>query len=278
MALEEKFAYMVNFGTMDYSSCLNLQKILGNMRRTEEIPDLILYGSHHPVISFGGSRLNNGFTENFLQEIKFIYGNNNLNTIKKHLETLGIKFYDSTINGNQTRGGGTAYSGPGQLAVYPIVDYEKIAGINAKLRYKNLVDDVMVDTMNLFKINAKSVKVSDKLPVEDDERKDRKDVWVEKDGKPYKIGGKAIYFSGNIASHGFSIYVNRESVTHFDKVLICGYSHEQLGATSMEHELERKLNLSDVRRSAIESLRKKFGYEAIRAIDLDKLLPHEVVV
>ncbi len=276
MGLEERVAYVSDFGTMDYGSCLDTQDKLKELRRRGKIPDLILFGQHNPVVSFGGRAANNGFTVSFLKQVETAYGNASLSTIVGHLAEMGIKFYDSTGSGNFSRGGGTAYTGPGQLVVYPIIDYTEIAGGSGQRMYKELIDEIMVDTLKRFGIDAKSVRVSDKLPV-DSSGKDRRDVWVEKK-VPHKIGGKAIRFSGNIASHGFSLYVTKQSILHFDKVLVCGYAPELLGVTSMEHELGIPVDLCNVREKVLSAMSRHFMYDHYEDIDLTNLTDQLVVV
>ena len=277
MELEKRIAYMVDVGIIHYKNCLLIQDTLQELRKQDDIPDLILYGQHYPVISFGGSSSSNGFTSFFLETVKSIYGNTDLPTIVDHLSELGIDFYNSLDHDSLARGGGSAYTGPGQLVVYPIVKHEAITRRSiGYIMYKQIIDTIMIDVFRSFGIDAQIKTVADTLLVDIDARKDRKDVWIQRE-KPYKLGGKAIRFSGPVALHGFSLYVTKESLRHFDKVLVCGYTQNQLGVTSIEHELGRNVLLSEVRDRVFSFLLTRFGYESIKERSLDDFLPMEVV-
>ena len=277
MSLEGRVADWIDLGRVDYADALDLQIKLIELRKSGEMSDVILTGEMNPIISFGRNNANNGFTEDFLENVRKKYGKSDMNAIKKYLHDLKIQFYDSTEN-THMRGGGTAYTGPGQLVVYPIVNHKQITGDDLNVaKYNEIIDKIMTEVLQYYGIPALSVKVSTKLPVNDDERKERKDVWIMKE-KPYKIGGKALRFSGGVASHGFSIYVTKESINHFNKILVCGYSQDQLGVTSMEHESGIDIDMKKVTAKTLEVIKEKFNYENISEVDLKEFIPLEGAV
>ena len=276
MDLEKRVAHVVDFGIMSYGDSLKLQEELRMKRKDGLIPDTILVGQIKPVISFGAIKLNNGFSQSFLGDVRLFFGNADIDTVFRYLSNLEIDFYDSSQNGNVTRGGGSTYIGPGQLVVYPVVDYFAITGGDNKLRYKDLMDEIIIDALRTLHIPAVSVRVADRLPVSP-ERRDRKDIWVEKE-KPHKIAGKSVYFSGNIASHGFSLYMTRKSIEHFGKILVCGYTSDQLGVTSIEDELGKTISFDEVRRLTLDSLRRSFQYDSLIEKSLGELTTKDVIV
>ena len=278
MNLEEKvrYAYWVNLGITNFEETEKIQEKLAQLRKENKIQDTILYTQHYPTITFGKSPKYNGFAEEFLNEVKNKFQDLNESIVLNYLNSLGIKFIV------RNSGGGSAYTGIGQAIFYPIVDYEKIVNKTLGIQdYKSLIDEIMVSVLNEhYAIPAKSFKVTDYLhDLDNDEsRKDRKDVWVEKNNSFYKIGSKAIHISNNIAYHGFSLFVKKESINGFDKVLPCGYKKDELNVTSMEHELDDEIEISQVSESVKSFIMDKFNYEEIIDVNLSELLQEEVEV
>jgi len=274
--LENKigFAYCVDLGIMDYSYAFDLQVRFAKLRKENKICDIIFCVQHNPVISFGAAKKHNGFSQQFLEEVRNRFGNDDLSNVIEYLKQQGIQFYDagSGFNG-ATRGGGSTYIGPGQLVVYPVVDYKKILKLKDSLgisEYKTVIDNIMLDVLHeYYNIGAKAFKVTDILP--DEDRRDRKDIWIEKKNRFYKIGSKGIHFSDNIAHHGFSIFVNKEGIKGFDKILVCGYTKDQLDVTSMEHEIGENIDIDEVKRLVINKVQKYFGYDDIIETTLDQI-------
>ena len=85
MSLEGRVANWIDLGRVDYADALDIQIKLIGLRKSGEIPDVILTGEMNPIISFGRSNANNGFTEDFLEDVRKKYGKSDMNTIKKHL-------------------------------------------------------------------------------------------------------------------------------------------------------------------------------------------------
>ena len=281
MGLEENinYAYWIDLGTTDYRYAFDLQVKYANLRKDDKIPDIIFCTQHNPVISFGTSKMHNGFSEKFLQDVQEKYGNTKLDTIVNYLKQKGIQFYDASINSHDTiRGGGSTYIGPGQLLIYPVVNYKKILGPIESLgiaEYNNKICTVMLDVLREFyNIDAQAFKVTDILPDNplNEERKDRKDIWIEKNGKFYKLGSKGVRIQGNIAYHGFSLFVKKEGIIGFDKILVCGYTKNQLDVTSMEHEYGDEIDIEEVKRGIKEKILLHFNYEDIINITILDML------
>ena len=279
--LEEQVnhAYWIDLGLTNYADVCNLQVRLAELRNNGNIPDVILCTQHNPVISFGGAFKHNGFSPEFLDEVKRLNGDCSIAMIQRHLNREGIHFYPADIehvhgrdnyklhfDSGTSRGGGSTYIGPGQLVIYPIVNYKKIVndGSISSPEYKQLIDRIMYETLSEFySIPAQIFNVLDVLPDidHDEERKDRKDIWVEKNRKYYKIGSKSVHFSKDVAYHGFSLFVNKKGIQGFDKVLVCGYTRDQLDVTSMEHETGEELDIDEVKRAALSKIQEHFNYD-----------------
>jgi lipoate-protein ligase B len=258
--LEERIAYWVDLGNRDYEETFRLQKSLVELRKNELIRDTILFCEHPSTVDFSLSKNNNKFSQEWLS----IIGDKDPIEV---LKSLGIKFTYTN------RGGGATYIGPGQLVVYPIVDHTKITGKLLDISsYKEKIDQIMWDVLKSFGIPAQIVKVSDELDENNsDLRKDRRDVWVKKNGKSYKLGGKGTYMSGNVSYHGFSLYLTKESTKGFAYIDICGYPKSILDSTSIEEEIGREVNRTDVRERVLRSIKKHFGYDNIIESDLEEI-------
>ena len=116
-------------GLVEYEKALQLQNNLVSARLAGEIPDVILFLQHPPVLTIGVS----GSEENV--------------TASKDLladEGIAILHID--------RGGDITYHGPGQLVGYPIFDLKsKGKGIH---QYVRNLEEVIIRTLDVFSIPA----------------------------------------------------------------------------------------------------------------------------
>ncbi len=248
-----------DLGLLPYREALEIQKGMAKRRADGEIPDTILFCQHHPIIHFSANSILNSFSEYLFQEMRAEkrYDKIEEDDIISFLKDKGIDF------GRNIRGGGGAYIGPGQVVVYPIVDYENITGSRAGIgRYKDMIDEIMKDVLEDFGIDARIYRNSDHLDMPDD-RNDRKDVWVMKDDKPYKLGGKTIITSNNIAYHGFCFYLDKKSTEGFKYVNPCGHTSDELGIENVENCLGKKVSHDEFKQDILKAIKNRFGYEAI---------------
>lgn len=141
------------------------------------------------------------------------------------------------------RGGDITYHGPGQIVVYPIIDLEEFnIGIKS---YISMLEDVVIETLNTFGIKG-----------EKDEK--AMGVWLDagnsiKARKICAIGVKASRF---ITMHGLALNVNTD-LTYFDYINPCGFTDR--GVTSMEKELNRKIDFMEVAKIMKKSFENVFG-------------------
>ena len=141
------------------------------------------------------------------------------------------------------RGGDITYHGPGQIVVYPIIDLEEFnIGIKS---YISMLEDVVIETLNTFGIKG-----------EKDEK--AMGVWLDagnsiKARKICAIGVKASRF---ITMHGLALNVNTD-LTYFDYINPCGFTDR--GVTSMEKELNRKIDFMEVPKIMKKSIENVFG-------------------
>lgn len=147
----------------------------------------------------------------------------NLLITKNICENRGIDFHEID------RGGDITYHGPGQLVVYPIIDLEEFnIGIKS---YISMLEDVVIETLKPFGIIGE---------------KDGKamGVWIDA-GKinARKICAIGVRASRFVTMHGLALNINSD-LSYFDYINPCGFTDK--GVTSMEKDLNRKLDFKEV--------------------------------
>ena len=145
------------------------------------------------------------------------------------------------------RGGDITYHGPGQIVVYPIIDLEEFnIGIKS---YISMLEDVVIETLKPFGIKGE---------------KDGKamGVWLDAGNsiKARKICGIGVIASRYITMHGLALNVNTD-LSYFDYINPCGFTDR--GVTSMEKELNGKVDLKEVSEIMKISFEKVFGMKCV---------------
>lgn len=265
MTLDERIAQIIDLGLTNYEDTYKLQQELTKARENNEIPDIILLAEHKPIVNFGMREIHNTFSDYLYNELKKQKKDETQENAIKYLENKDINF------SRTSRGGGATYIGPGQLNIYPIVKYEEITGKSFDVnKYKEIIDNLMNDVLRSLYLDVKIAK-----DVREDDVKakesNRQDVWLEIEGKKYKLGGKGIHIRKNVAYHGFNFYVKKESVSGFKYVDACGYNHEDLGTISVEDALQKNMNMEEFKNRVLQEIKTKFGYKTMSKIDLHEL-------
>lgn len=150
------------------------------------------------------------------------------------------------------RGGDITYHGPGQLVVYPILYLGK-EGLRVN-EYVTGLEEVMIRSAGDFGIKS-----------ERDPR--NRGVWVGNN----KLGSIGIAIRHGISFHGFAFNVNL-ALEPFTWIDPCGL--QEIGMTSLERELSRKVSIDKVRevvRSHMENVF-RVGLELINLGELRMLL------
>jgi lipoyl(octanoyl) transferase len=261
----ERIAQYADLGITDYAKTYDLQKHLAEKRAKDEIPDTILIAEHLPIINFGMRDVHNTFSNKLYKELKEKKIESTHDNIIKYLKTLNIDFSRSS------RGGGATYIGPGQLNIYPIVKYEEIVKQSFNIdAYKNLVDELMNEVLQSFNVNtkiARDIRCDDEAARE----KNRKDVWLEINNKHYKLGGKGIHISKDVAYHGFNFYVKKGSTEGFRYVDACGYQIDEVGVINVEEALKKDVDMQLFKEKVLSEIKTKFNYDSINKIELTRI-------
>ena len=255
MSLEEKVAYWVNLGVTPYHPIYRFQEILARLRKEDKIKDVILATQHYPEVNFGNSNQYNEFSEEFLELVRKEKGEGyNHEDILSVLSGIGMGFSSTS------RGGGVTVFAPGQFVYYPIVDYEKITGRTLDVAgYKSKIYRIMFETLSGLGVEGINLGSGTNLTT----RRERRDVWINRNGRSLKMGSKGIHFSGKVAYHGFALYIDKEGVDNFWVVKPCGYAHDEVSVTSVEEFLGKRINQNDVHEQVKKAVGRHLNYSNI---------------
>lgn len=183
----------------------------------------LIYCEHPHVYTLGKS----GALENLLLD-------------EQGLQEHNAQFYK--IN----RGGDITYHGPGQLVAYPILDLENFF-TDIHLYLRNL-EEAIILTLKEYDINAGRIE-------------GLTGVWIDfEEGKanPRKICAMGVKSSRWVTMHGLALNVNTD-LSYFQHIVPCGI--EDKAVTSMNQELGRDVNMSEVRAKLTDHLATVFEME-----------------
>ena len=179
-------------GRVPYMLADELQNSLfAAKRRGREIADYLLMMELEPVVTLGTG----GRRDQVLVDLR-------------ELRARGIDFLEAD------RGGGAAYHGPGQLAVYPIMDISRERDLHAYVRG----------------LEAVALGVLDDLGIAGRSSEGLAGVWVGE----RKIAAIGIRVRGWVTSHGLALNIDPD-LAAYDLIAQCGLSDK--GATSIACEL-----------------------------------------
>jgi lipoyl(octanoyl) transferase len=278
---------VVQLGQLDYGEGIRLQRKLVDLRKAGKIGDVLLLLEHSPVITLG----RNARAANVLAS-------------RDALAARGVGVFDCD------RGGDVTFHGPGQLVGYPIFDLRgysssELSALSCRLEscdatadsrprrstlgavdYVRRLEEVLIRSCGDFGIETKRVA-------------GLTGVWTESDlavsglGPDHggsKIGGSktrhhttteakiaaiGVHISRSVTSHGFALNVNTD-LSYFDLIVPCGIAAKPV--TSMQTELGRKLDLSDVANVVSRNVGGVFGSQMMWFDTIDALLGNSVGV
>ena len=139
------------------------------------------------------------------------------------------------------RGGDITYHGPGQVVGYPIFD---LANFNLGLKqYIHRVEEAIINTLALYNISSTRLEGAT-------------GVWLDV-GLPTcrKICAIGVRSSRFVTMHGFALNVNTD-LTYFGHINPCGFIDK--GVTSMEKELDGKVDMDELKTNLRNELEKLF--------------------
>lgn len=232
---EIKTVLFTDLGLMDYKACWELQEKyfkekceikIGNRNlpseEQKETDDRLFFVEHPHVYTLGKS----GDMANLLAD-------------EDQLKDIDATFY--AIN----RGGDITYHGPGQIVGYPIIDLEHyFTDIHKYLRY---LEEAIILTLADYGIIAGRI---DGLT----------GVWIDPDDakKARKIAALGVKCSRWVTMHGFAFNVNT-GLDYFKQIIPCGIDDKAV--TSMQTELNRELDMEEVKANLKQKLSRVFDFQ-----------------
>jgi lipoyl(octanoyl) transferase len=270
---------ILQLGTIDYATGLQLQQQLVDLRKQERIGDALLLLEHTPVITLG----RNANASNIVATPEF-------------LKQRGVEIFESD------RGGDVTFHGPGQIVGYPIFDLRAHfrAGSNddvgtdflsrrveqkstarkhlGAVDFVRCLEEVLIRTCADFGIATKRIcgitgvwtNVDEDLNEHDFSRpethSEKNAAAVQGEAKLAAIG---VHISRSVTSHGFALNVNTD-LNYFNLIIPCGISNKPV--TSMQKELGRIPDLKAVAESISRNFGVVFQSQILWLESLDSLL------
>ena len=224
---------VLNLGHVDYSTALELQKTLVDLRKRDVIHDTLLLLEHSPVITLG---------RNAKQR----------NIVASHemLAQRGVELVECD------RGGDVTFHGPGQLVGYPIFDLRAMSPKIGAIEYVRRIEEVLIRSCG--DIGAPCTRIAGLTG-----------VWTT--GEPQgKIAAIGVHISRAVTSHGFALNVSTD-LEYFKLIVPCGITDKPV--TSLERELGRKVTLEETMPVVTRNFGSVFKDQVLWLESLNDLLP-----
>lgn len=141
------------------------------------------------------------------------------------------------------RGGDITYHGPGQLVAYPILDLDNF-GLSIK-SYIDHLEEVIIRVLMRYGINATRSEGAT-------------GVWLdaENPAKARKICAIGVRTSHWVSMHGFAFNISTD-LSYFEHIIPCGIQGKSV--TSLEKELDRKVEMEEVRKYILQEFETVFN-------------------
>jgi len=169
-------------------------------------------------------------------------------TIGKNGSASNLLFQEEMLKDRQVelhrvdRGGDVTYHGPGQLVGYPIVDLEAFhMGLKA---YIFLLEEVIIRLLDQYALKGERLAGA-------------AGVWLQTDD-PYKVRkicAIGVKSSRYVTMHGFALNISTD-LTYFGLINPCGFTDK--GVTSLEKELNRKIDMEQLKIRLIDIFQTQF--------------------
>jgi lipoate-protein ligase B len=168
----------------------------------------------------------------------------NLISNDDQLKELGISVYEID------RGGDITYHGPGQIVGYPIINLKDWKEDTHE--YLRGLEEIIIQTCSHYGISS--------------ERNSKyTGVWIGN----RKIAAIGIKVSRWITMHGFAFNVNTD-LNYFGGIIPCGIKDKDV--TSLQRELNKQLDIQEVKEVLLQNFKKYFGYSSLQIIDRKEYL------
>jgi len=162
---------------------------------------------------------------------------------KEHLLLSDDEMIDKKVQFIPTnRGGDITYHGPGQIVGYPIIDLDNF-GLEI-MSYMRKLEEVIIKVLADYQIKG-------------ERSEGETGVWLDV-GKPTarKICAMGVKTSRWVTMHGFALNVDVD-LDYFNHIIPCGIKNK--GVTSLQNELQTKVDKEEVKQLIIKYFEQKFG-------------------
>ncbi len=245
--MEPPLISVVHLGSIDYATAVRLQQQLVELRKSNQVSDVLLLLEHPPVITLG---------RNAKQQ--------NVVASSELLAQRGVEVFECD------RGGDVTFHGPGQLVGYPIFDLRAFTTPEGQRKtlgavdYVRRLEEVLIRTGLDFGIYCKRVP-------------GLTGVWTDPvlGHAEAKIAALGVHISRAVTSHGFALNVNTD-LDYFNLIVPCGIASKPV--TSMAHELHREVSLDEVAQSVARNCGRVFNRQILWVDTVDALLGRTVGV
>lgn len=178
---------VIQLGRVDYSTALQLQRTLVELRKASQITDTLLLLEHPPVITLG----RNGKRANVLVS-------------EEQAWRAGVEIFECN------RGGDVTYHGPGQLVGYPIFDLRGFTPRIGVVDFVRKLEEVLIRTCADFGVATHRVP-------------GMTGVWTLRNEA--KIAAIGVHISRGVTSHGFALNISTD-LDHFKLIIPCGIGNK----------------------------------------------------
>ena len=233
---------VLQLGTQDYGTALTLQRKLVDLRKANEIGDVLLLLEHQQVITLG----RNAQTANIVASPEL-------------LAQHGVEVIECD------RGGDVTFHGPGQLVGYPIFDLRAFTTPEGERKTLGAIEFVRKMEESLIRTCADFRIAATRIPK-------LTGVWTASanaESEPAKIAAIGIHISRAVTSHGFALNVNTD-LSFFDLIIPCGLAAKPV--TSIAREAGRPVSLDSVAESITRNFGHVFGRQVLWLESLDAML------
>lgn len=212
MTNNKKNIHLIDWGLIDYNKAWQQQEVLfnttiGQKKLNLSTENYMVFCEHPHVYTLGKS----GNDHNML------------------LDIIQLQAKNATFV-HTDRGGDITYHGPGQIVGYPIFDTENF-GIGLR-QYIYNIEETIIQVLRSYGIESERLTGAS-------------GVWLDV-GKPdcRKICAIGVKSSKFVTMHGFALNVNTQ-LEYFNYINPCGFADK--GVTSIKKELEREIDINDVK-------------------------------
>ena len=229
---------ILQLGSVDYATALQLQQRLIALRKENAIGDVLLLLEHPPVITMG----RNAKSAHILVSAQ-------------QLAARGVEVFECD------RGGDVTFHGPGQLVAYPIFDLRALPSADPSrktmgaVEFVRRLEDVLIQVCAAFGLATGRIS-------------GLTGVWTSQP-EPAKIAAIGVHISRGVTSHGLALNVNTD-LTYFDLIVPCGIDSRPV--TSMQKELGPSMPMALVADVVARAFGTVFHNRIVGLTTLDELL------